>query len=472
MKLSPPRLLHLCVTLLMICARPASGQTKGDVRSQSHAPIPGSSAVPLDPARFMEERLAAAQRRGQINELLQKTKQDPNFLEKVQGDPSQLPVTIEQLQTLLESLPDKRFQFSDDDPLFRQLRDLAENHMNSSSRRYGDAKVGKLLELAKKIGAITSPVKPGSSHKPGSFTRPLDSGASSKVDAAGRATNQSPPGRMPEKPAPLGGSPQQPGVGSDANQFLLDSATWLMEHSGSLRNSPAFQQAVENLTQLGSRIVDLRLGSGESSVAEKLADKVSSLLPSQQFWREKVWPKISNLPLPSMPDIKWPNIDFSRTPQPSFDVSRVRLPAPSLGELGKGLLVFVGLALLGVAGWRLYRFQQGRPRRRLFSWKLSESDGKRTLTAGGLSTISCAEDLVRAFEYLSLVKLGPEVQSCHHLAIAERLGGPQGERRYAAVRLAKLYERARYAPETEALPEQALQAARHELSYLAEGDGQ
>jgi hypothetical protein len=73
-----------------------------------------------------------------------------------------------------------------------------------------------------------------------------------------------------------------------------------------------------------------------------------------------------------------------------------------------------------------------------------------------------AEDLIRAFEYLSVLKLGPEARHWNHRTIAAGLGG--GE---AAGHLADLYERARYAEPAEPLDAEALPAVRRELTDLA-----
>ena len=77
------------------------------------------------------------------------------------------------------------------------------------------------------------------------------------------------------------------------------------------------------------------------------------------------------------------------------------------------------------------------------------------------------QDVVRAFEYLSLLKLGPVAQSRNHLDLAAELGEPEIEHRNAAERLAALYEKARYTPTDEALSADALATARRELCYLA-----
>jgi hypothetical protein len=78
--------------------------------------------------------------------------------------------------------------------------------------------------------------------------------------------------------------------------------------------------------------------------------------------------------------------------------------------------------------------------------------------------------LIRAFEYLSLLLLGPDARSQNHRTIAAQLGGPADEdaaRHRAAQDLAAVYEQARYAPAAEPLSTAALASARRDLCFLA-----
>jgi hypothetical protein len=85
--------------------------------------------------------------------------------------------------------------------------------------------------------------------------------------------------------------------------------------------------------------------------------------------------------------------------------------------------------------------------------------------------VATGAELIRAFEYLSRLLLGPDVRSQNHRAIAAHLAGEEGgadaARRRAADELASLYEQARYAPAGEPLSAAALAAARRDLCFLA-----
>jgi hypothetical protein len=141
---------------------------------------------------------------------------------------------------------------------------------------------------------------------------------------------------------------------------------------------------------------------------------------------------------------------------------------PSGGQTAEGgsaVLWLLGLALVGYAVWRGlagYRMQTADvlpPGAGLGPWPVAPD------------AVSSREELIRAFEYLALLCLGPVARHLHHLDLASGLGGQQSpepeRRRQAADHLARLYEQARYAPGDEPLPEAELTAARRDLCYLA-----
>jgi hypothetical protein len=83
------------------------------------------------------------------------------------------------------------------------------------------------------------------------------------------------------------------------------------------------------------------------------------------------------------------------------------------------------------------------------------------------SRVSTREDLIRAFEHLAVLCLGLPARTLNHLDLASRLGQTADGRSGPAARLARLYERARYAPPDEPLPADELASARGDLSTLA-----
>jgi hypothetical protein len=132
---------------------------------------------------------------------------------------------------------------------------------------------------------------------------------------------------------------------------------------------------------------------------------------------------------------------------------------PSLGggALNDTLIWLLVPLLLGLLGWLFYR-QLGRAPaaldigRRLGPWPV---DPARIVTRA---------ELIRAFEYLARLRLGDDVKSWNHHAVARGLGketvtGAAGE-------LAQLYELARYTAGDEPLAPSAQTAARRCLAAL------
>jgi hypothetical protein len=141
-------------------------------------------------------------------------------------------------------------------------------------------------------------------------------------------------------------------------------------------------------------------------------------------------------------------------------------PSGPGGSFGFGtVLVWLGVVGLAVLVlWQVWsRFGAGRAAARILGgWRL----GAWPVDPAHVAT---REELIQAFEYLSLLRLGAAARTWNHLDIAAALGamaaGGSAARR-AAARLAALYEEARYAPEEGPLPGPALAEARRDLCFL------
>jgi hypothetical protein len=131
------------------------------------------------------------------------------------------------------------------------------------------------------------------------------------------------------------------------------------------------------------------------------------------------------------------------------------------GAASQAVLLLVALAAAVLLTWGLMRRQGltllagAAAARRLGPWPVRPE------------SVRTRDELVRAFEYLARLLLGPAACHRNHREIAAGLGEPDGARRAAADRLAGLYEQARYAPPDEELPDADLAAARADLSFLA-----
>jgi hypothetical protein len=136
---------------------------------------------------------------------------------------------------------------------------------------------------------------------------------------------------------------------------------------------------------------------------------------------------------------------------------------PSATVINWGLQ-FLWIALIVAAGvlvWKIlggYSAASRRASRR--SWSL----GPWPVSPDAVGT---RQEVIQAFEYLSLLRLGPAAQSRNHVLLAVELGEPAPEHQDAAQRLATIYEKARYTPADETLSDTALASARRELCYLA-----
>jgi hypothetical protein len=81
--------------------------------------------------------------------------------------------------------------------------------------------------------------------------------------------------------------------------------------------------------------------------------------------------------------------------------------------------------------------------------------------------VSTRAELIAAFEYLSLLLLGPNARTWNHRDIAAAVGATAADRQPAADELAALYEQARYTPDDGPLAPAAVAAARRDLCLLA-----
>jgi hypothetical protein len=138
----------------------------------------------------------------------------------------------------------------------------------------------------------------------------------------------------------------------------------------------------------------------------------------------------------------------------------------SRGGAGAGsgtVLVWVVLALVLVAVlWKAKRVLLPTGDRMGSSWRLGPWPVRP-------ESVRTRADVVRAFEYLAFLLLGLDARPRNHLELAAALAetGNEPVRRTVAERLSRLYERARYAPQEEALADDELRAARIDLTFLA-----
>jgi hypothetical protein len=159
--------------------------------------------------------------------------------------------------------------------------------------------------------------------------------------------------------------------------------------------------------------------------------------------------------------------------RPHFGGPSVSMPTSSASEGGGWAPALLSLMMLGTLVLLLYRSGFG-PK------SLGPStDGEWRLGPWPVSpnAVSTRQDVIRAFEYLALLRLGLAAAACHHRQLAERLAarshaerGNEGfdpARLQAAEMLACLYEQARYAPDGDAFSPEQLSDARQALCFFA-----
>jgi hypothetical protein len=389
---------------------------------QSHVPVP--PAGDGNPATLFHQRIQEAQQRTGFGELLKQLDRE--------GSPDQ-----QALLKYLHTHPELagmvgRLQAGDPE-ITGRLRQFLEGS-GRSGQLPGSLTPEGIVQLLKNLRLPEGQVAP---QPPPTSDRPIS------------------PGR-PTPPAP----PLDPAE-QDARRHIARHLAELAERfprdhlPDSVRHSPAVQDFFRRLGESASDALRNANSEGLDAQLAKLErgwKSLTHMLPKQ------VSDAFRKLRMPDLPrmssDVRVPRFEVHAPSGPSLP----RLRGASISELGpaaNAILVAIGVAILLGVFWRLRGSRSraaggGRP---LGRWPLDP---------GGVSSRS---DLIRAFEYLSLLRCGEPARAWHHHAIANCLGGDEADRRAAADRLAQLYEQARYAPT--AVPEPDWTAARGPLSLLA-----
>lgn len=277
-----------------------------------------------------------------------------------------------------------------------------------------------------------------------------------------------PPKFDPENPRPPQESPEKL-----AKQKAYDAATAMWEKNvGPIDQTPAVKQAIYDLISdpetmdaltdsRGNSLFDMFKDMGDGLDGKGLFDGIDG-----KGWE---WPKLdwkldwgknSNLDFgnstprtPRMPETggsRWPSGNWGG----SFNFGGMQVP-----------WLFAVLLLLLIAAavvwWKWETIKQLSARRAapiphgLGPWPLDPHD------------INTREDVVKAFEYLSVLICGPGARTWTHSTIADELTALARTHGETAMKLARLYELARYAPLDEPLTRAELLEARRLVCDLA-----
>ena len=187
------------------------------------------------------------------------------------------------------------------------------------------------------------------------------------------------------------------------------------------------------------------------------ASGVAKDLPLQKLFSGDISGAFENVHLPSMPKF---NLPFGSSS--SGGAGGASPTVVSSEGAGSGLVWVLILLVFLACLWKgkdLIRSSTGKTPR---PWSLGPWPVRP-------ERVRTRADLIKAFEYLAFLVLGLAARPRNHRDLASDLAasGDKPSRRSAADRLASCYERARYAPQEEALPDDELRAARIDLTYLA-----
>jgi hypothetical protein len=412
--------VRLCLLAAILAGAAAPAAAQGRMPRRSHVPIEGGIAPGLAD-EFLKDRLQQAQAAAELERVLADLVEHPgqlgigpreqealrNALREAGGQPAKALADPEVRRILAEVAQKRgeRFDISEADR--RRLEELA--------RRFIDP--AELQLTPDKTGDAADP-GPAKESRPAGDTLPIGPPPSADPPAG--------PVAAPEPPNPA------------VAERLRDIADALADSP--LGESPAFRRMVASIERVKKPespdfvTWDRRL--------TQLEDRFGSLRTR-------------------LPSVSWPKAE--PTPSTPAGLVSAALPMPDSGPEGGQEIVLVCLASVtaGFVAWGMLR------RRGLLGW--SAADRGRALGPWPVrpEAVGTRHDLVRAFEYLAVLRLGPAARSQNHREIAERLGAADVRQRGAAERLAALYEQARYAPPEEELPTEDLAAARAALTHLA-----
>lgn len=415
----------LCLWLLLllfVLPATASAQRVNPAPNESHRELPGGpdlTNVEVMMAQRFQGVHILREWQDRANELLK----DPQLSEKMRTD------------------------------LREQLQKLSEKRVNGES--INAQQVNDLLNRYAQLARQTVPHKDSESSKPGKAPE-----------------NAALPPSAPPSDLPVPSSVPMP---AEPDQSLLDrlqeqTTKWLIDNfedvSGEMLQALTTMGANTGNTPLAEllRSVPQSDFAGINSRNHPLVPMLRSETLSRYFSnagdflhrQSGVWDKVGSLfhhtSVPSLPHVGGPSVSM-RT--------------PTEADTGGWLPAFLSLLMLGVIVLVICKMG--------FGVRTPEGPDNDSAWRPGPwpvrpSAVSTRQDVIRAFEYLALLRLGPAAAACHHHQLANLLieqdDGNIGCRG-AAEMLAWLYEQARYAPADADLSPEQLSDARHALCSLA-----
>ncbi len=416
--------LWLLPLALLLAPAPASAQFVPF--KESHRELPGGPDA-SDAERSMTERLNELSNLHGLQDQMQGLLNDPSFV----GNLKQLS------KPELQQLRDKLLNGTglQQDPNWNRLLQQAQ-----SSQKLDPQKIEMLRQWMER-----------------SNPKPSVSGTTGSGDSTG--SSSSPAGPMP----PASGWPPPLAEKAESNSWFdrlqEDGVKWF----------------ADNFDDAGGEMLNALLDAGGKDEGNPLADLLREV-QRPDFdavqWNER-FSGLSQY-LPNMGELLrergglWDDARsiFHDARPPALPDLSLSKPASARGDSDAWIAVLLSLLLLSAMCFAFYRLRTRPANPRATEegvWQL----GGWPASPNGISTRA---ELVAAFEYLALSRLGISANTCHHRALAERLGeqdDDQRARRLAAETLAWLYEKARYAPAAETLSQDEWTDARLALCLLA-----
>jgi hypothetical protein len=385
--------------------------------------------------------LAGFQGLGFTPDKIRKLIDDPKLMEEAKNSLSP------QVQKQLQEIPKE------------QLRAELEKRLASGEQRGGS-------QLANRQSA-------GTDAKTLSPATPMLGNGKSKeeIPSQSKVAQNPSPNLDQATPNPESEPADQPPPDSALSRGVMNWARSMQRLDPNLSNSPALRKVIQDLSlHLGENDPRWQKLTESASAVKERWSKLGATLHLERLLPKKgiSWPQ--HLRRPSLPNWTQWHHDSEESPI-SLPTKKVLDVVGDSPKAWQGLLAGVVVGLIGVLLWGIVfrhspRDEAEQARLELGPWPVNPA------------AVSSREELVKAFEYLSLLSLGSTARNWNHEIIAEHLAqqskaaasapllDPDAQR-HAVEELAVLYERARYAPAAEPLPEDSLLSARRDLCFLA-----
>lgn len=420
----------------MAYVSPAHSQTESD----SHVLIPGGIGNRDDAADLLLARLGRAKDFKNVRKLAE----DLWKRRKELG----LDKMMQKIAEDFRKRPDHP-NFDPNDPAWKDVfrKALKDQKLSKEQKESLENIVGDLRnqgELPENPENPQNPENPENPENPQNPNNPNGNQPENPPPGPENPANPTPPGAQPGNPPP----PNPPAAPPNWAQNQLDNIKdWI---SGPGNGSGGAPQWMKDL------------GIDFSGMTGELGSTISKWLPDVSDLKMGGFLKDMTDWLPTPDGMSFPDIDIGGAPDVS--VGSPSISTSGLSGFGTVLMIIVAGLVVGAILFALVAGSKAwLERHPVQAWKLGPWPVRP-------EAIRTQEELIKAFEYLALLRLGREVTSSNHLEIAQQIADLHGhmlEQSQAADHLADLYEKARYAPPHEAVPSEDVIAARRELCLLA-----